>query len=95
MVKSIEFKKASIVDARREIEGELKQPDERLWRYPRHAHQENNVLQNATLTWMARLPKDVRAMVLAPTFSKDCEHHCGVVGPRGALRRIFQRAGNR
>ena len=67
---AIEFEKISIADARREIEGEPKQSNERLWRYPRRAHQENNVLLNTTLTWMARLPKDVRPMVLARRFPR-------------------------
>lgn len=66
---SIEFKKISIADARREFDGEPKQSDERLRRYPR-ADQQNNVLLNTTLTWMARLPKDVRPMVLARRFPR-------------------------
>jgi len=66
---SIEFKKTSIADGRREIDGEPKQSDERLRRYPR-AHQQNNVLLNTTLAWMARLPKDVRPMVLARGFPR-------------------------
>src|SRR5215471_2747972 len=49
MMTSIEFKKISIADAQREIEGEPKQSEERLRRYPRAA-QENNVLLNTTLT---------------------------------------------
>src|SRR5215831_8689363 len=57
MMTSIEFKKISIADARREIEDEPKQSDERLRKYPRAA-QENDVLLNTTLTWMAGLPKD-------------------------------------
>ena len=65
---AIEFEKISIADARREIEGEPKQSDERL-KYPR-ADQENDVLLNTTLTWMARLPKDVRPMVLARRFPR-------------------------
>ena len=51
------------------IDGEPKQTAE-LWRYPRRAHQENNVLLNTTLTWMARLPKNVRPMVLARRFPR-------------------------
>ena len=68
-MKSFEFEKVSIVDARREIDGEPKQAHERPWRYPR-AYQENNILLNTTLTWMARLPKDVRPMVLARHFPR-------------------------
>ena len=70
MMKSIEFQKTSIADARREIDGEPKQSDQRLRRYPHRAHHENNVLLNTTLTWMARLPKDVRPMVLARRFPR-------------------------
>ena len=66
---SIDFKKTSIADARRELDGEPKQSDERLLRYHR-AHQENNILLNTTLTWMTRLPKGVRPMVLAARFPR-------------------------
>ena len=69
MMTSIEFKKISIADARREIDGEAKQSGERLRPHPR-AHQQNNVLLNTTLTWMARLPKNVRPMVLARRFPR-------------------------
>ena len=69
MMKSIEFQKISIADARREIDGEPRQTAE-VPRYPRRAHQENNVLLNTTLTWMARLPKDVRPMMLAGSYPR-------------------------
>ena len=69
MMKSIEFQKISIADARREIDGEPKQSDEQLWRCLR-AHEENNVLLNTTLTWMAGLPKDVRPTALARRFPR-------------------------
>ena len=68
MMTSIEFKKISIADARREIDGEPKQSVERL-RYPR-APQDKDVLLNTTLTWMARLPKDLRPMVLGRCFPR-------------------------
>ena len=66
---SIEFKKISIADARREIDGEPKQSHERL-EYPRAPQQDNDVLLNTTLTWMASLPKNVRPMELGRRFPR-------------------------
>jgi hypothetical protein len=68
-MKSFEFEKVSIVDARREIEGEPKQAYEGSRRYPR-AYQETDDLLNTTLTWMAGLPKDVRPMMLGRLFPR-------------------------
>lgn len=77
MTKSSEFKKVSIADTRREIDGAPKQSDEQLGRYPR-ARQENNVLLSTTLTWIAGLPKDVRPMVLARRFPRIANNVAGL-----------------
>ena len=61
--------KRSIVDAQRVIEGEP--AIERAWPWGRVRTQQNdNVLLDTTLTWMARLPKDVRPMVLAARYPR-------------------------
>ncbi len=71
MMKSIEFQKISIADARREIEREHQQVGERSGSpMGDRMQQNNNVLLNTTLTWMAGLPKDVRPMVLARRFPR-------------------------
>ncbi len=67
----IEFHKVSIADARREIEREHQQVGERSGSpMGDRMQQNNNVLLNTTLTWMAGLPKDVRPMVLARRFPR-------------------------
>ena len=44
---------------------------ERVWPWIRaRTQQNNNVLQDKTLTWLARLPKDVRPMVLGRRFPR-------------------------
>jgi hypothetical protein len=63
---AIEFEKASVADARR---GDPEQSDDRMLMFHR-VPQENNVLLNTTLTWMAGLPKDVRPMLLARHFPR-------------------------
>ena len=70
-MRSIEFKKIPVADARREIEGEPQQVGERSWpRKDQRKQENNNVLLNTTLTWMARLPKDVRPMMLAGSYPR-------------------------
>ena len=65
-VETVEFEKRAEIQpvTRREP-----QQDERSWMHAR-APQTNNVLLDTTLTWMARLPKDVRPMVLAGRFPR-------------------------
>jgi len=63
---AIEFEKISVADARR---GEPKQSDDRMSMFQR-VPQENDVLLNTTLTWMAGLPKDVRPMLLGRHFPR-------------------------
>ena len=59
------------VDAQRVIVGEPQQAIERSWPWVRARTQQNdNVLLDTTLTWMARLPKDVRPMVLAARYPR-------------------------
>ena len=69
-MKSLEtVEKRSIADAQREGEGEPQQVVERSWMRAR-TQQNNDVLLNTTLTWLARLPKDVRPMVLAGRYPR-------------------------
>jgi hypothetical protein len=63
---AIEFEKVSVADAR---PGEPKHSDDRMSMFHR-VPEENNVLLNTTLTWMAGLPKDVRPMMLARRFPR-------------------------
>lgn len=63
---AIEFEKVSVADAR---PGEPKQSDDRMSMFHR-VPEENNVLLNTTLTWMAGLPKDVRPMMLSRRFPR-------------------------
>ena len=68
---TVEFQKRSIADAQRVIEGESQQIIERSWPWMRARTQRNDdVLLNTTLTWLARLPKDVRPMVLAGRYPR-------------------------
>ena len=61
----------AIANAKREIEGEPQQVLERSWPRMRARTQMNdNVLLDTTLSWMARLPKDVRPMVLAARYPR-------------------------
>ena len=70
-LETVEFQKRSIADARQEIEGEPQQVVERSCPWTRAPTQQNNdVLLNTTLTWLARLPKDVRPMVLAGRYPR-------------------------
>ena len=88
-LETVEFQKRSIADAQREIEGEPQQVIERSWPWMRARTQQNNdVLLNTTLTWLARLPKDVRPMVLAGRLSTDCEQYCRHLAARRPLRRV-------
>ena len=59
----VEFQRRSIGDPLRSIE--------RSWPWMRARTQPNdNVLKNTTVSWLARLPKDVRPMVLAGRFPR-------------------------
>ena len=59
----VEFQKRSIGDPQRAIE--------RSWPWMRARTQQNdNVLLNTTLTWLARLPKDVRPMMLGRRYPR-------------------------
>ena len=59
----VEFQKRSIGDPQRAIE--------RSWPWMRARTQPNdNVLLNTTVTWLARLPKDVRPMKLAGRYPR-------------------------
>ena len=62
-MKTIEFEKTSVADARRAIDGEPKPSVERLG-YPR-AGEANEVLLDTTLTWMA-------SHGAGSTLSADC-----------------------
>jgi len=66
---TVGFHERSFADAGREIEGGSQQVDERSSMSER-TQQDNNVLLNTTLTWMARLPKGVRPMVLAARYPR-------------------------
>ncbi|MET0682161.1 MAG: hypothetical protein ABWZ29_02330 [Casimicrobiaceae bacterium] len=78
-LETIEFQKQSIADARREIDGESHQASERSSPWPRQrTQQNNNVLLNTTLTWMARLPKDVRPMMLAQRYPRIANDIAGL-----------------
>jgi hypothetical protein len=70
-LETVEFQKRSIADARREIEGEPQQVVERSCPWTRARTQQNNdVLLNTTITWLAGLPNDVRPMVLGRRFPR-------------------------
>jgi len=66
---TVGFHERSFADAGREIEGGSQQVDERSSMSER-TQQDNNVLLNTTLTWMARLPKDMRPMALAGRYPR-------------------------
>ena len=68
-MKSFEFEKVSITDARREFEDQPGKADEHSWTGHR-TYQKNSVLLNTTLTWMTGLPEDVRPLVLARRFPR-------------------------
>ena len=76
---TVEFQKRSIANAKREIEGEPQQVIERSWPWMRARTQQNdNVLLDTTLSWMARLPKDVRPMVLAARYPRIANNIAGM-----------------
>jgi hypothetical protein len=78
-MKSVEFHNRSIADAQRKIEGEPRQVVERSWPWMRARTQQNNdVLLNTTLTWLARLPKEVRPMVLAGRYPRIANNIAGI-----------------
>ena len=61
----------SIANSKREIEGKPQKVIELAWPGMRARNQPNNhVLLDTTLTWLARLPKDVRPMVLAGRYPR-------------------------
>ena len=68
-MKSLDFEKVSVAEARRELDGGPKQVGKPAWKGDR-THQKNDVLLNTTLTWMASLPDDVRPTVLARRFPR-------------------------
>jgi hypothetical protein len=68
-MKSFEFEKVSIADARREFEDQPRKADEPSWTGHR-TYQKNSVLLSTTLTWMAGLPEEVRPLVLARRFPR-------------------------
>ena len=59
---SPEFQKRSIGDPQRVIA--------RTWPWTRARTPTNSALLNTTVTWLARLPKDVRPMVLAGRYPR-------------------------
>ena len=68
---TVEFQKRSIADARRESGAEPRQAGEGSYPWTRQpTRQDDDVLLDTTLTWMARLPKDVRPMVLARRYPR-------------------------
>ena len=76
---TVEFQKRSIANAQQEIEGEPQQVLERSWPWMRARTQPNDdVLLNTTLTWLARLPKDVRPMVLAGRYARIANNIAGM-----------------
>jgi len=68
-LETVGFHERSVADAGREIERESQQAGERS-SMSEGAQQNNNALLNTTLTWMARLPKGVRPMVLAARYPR-------------------------
>ena len=68
-MKSFKFERGSIADARREFDGQPRPADERTWIRHR-TYQQNNVLLNTTVTWMAGLPEDVRPAALVRRFPR-------------------------
>ena len=68
---TVEFQERSTANAKREVEGKPQEVTERAWPGMRARNQPNShVLLDTTLTWLARLPKDVRPMVLAGRYPR-------------------------
>ena len=67
---SFDFEVVSIDDARRELEGEAKQRAASA-RNGKQVQDPGGVLLEATVTWLARLPDDVRPTRLAAEPPRD------------------------
>ena len=65
---TVEFQRQS-ADARQETDGESQHAGAPSWKRER-TQETNEVLLDTTLTWMARLPKHVRPMVLAARYPR-------------------------
>ena len=65
----LEFPMGSIAGVRSAVEGGSRQMGERSWMRER-TQQTDPILLDATLTWMARLPKEMRPMALARSFPR-------------------------
>jgi hypothetical protein len=68
-MKSLEFEKVSIADARQEFESQHKRVDAGALAVQR-ASQSSAVLRDATTLWMAGLPQAVRPITLARKFPR-------------------------
>ena len=77
-LQTVEFQRRSIADAQQKI-GEPLRVGERSWPWMRaRTQQSDNVLLDRTLTWLARLPKDVRPMVLAGRYPRIANNIAGM-----------------
>ena len=74
---TVEFHECSVADAGQKIEDESEQLGERSWISER-TQQDDNVLLDSTLTWMASLPKDVRPMALAARYPRIANNIAGI-----------------
>lgn len=70
-VETIEFPRRFMAGRSPSIQGK------QTWMRER-AEQDSDVLLDNTLTWMARLPKDMRPMVLARRYPRIANHIAGI-----------------
>ena len=68
-MKSLDFEKVSVADARKALEGQTK-PDDKVDRSGQRTHQAIPVLLEATVAWMAELPEGVRPAELARRYPR-------------------------
>ena len=68
-IETAQFGNGATPDVEKTIEGERRRAAERSWTRERTLPT-NDVLLDTTLTWMARLPKHVRPMVLAARYPR-------------------------
>ncbi len=69
-MKSLEFEKVSVDDARKALDGPAKSADKPATDVRRHPETKNPVLLDATVAWMAELPDAVRPGELAQRFPR-------------------------
>jgi hypothetical protein len=74
-MKSLEFERVSVEDARKAFDGESKAA-KKVDHSAERAREVSSVLQDATVAWVAELPIEVRPLALARRFPRIANSIC-------------------